>query len=480
MNRKTLAAVLALGTLAAAGGLWLSIRRQPAGALLADDTGAFKAEPCGPGILLRLQDPMIPLRALRWLGPLRGGLMAAQVLTQSDRQQVVFFRDGQPGGEVLVTKPAGIAEGFWRFATLKEVLALPGGDVALLYIASDAASAEPSVLIALDPAHGDVRWTHRGAFQRLALSEGKDPALFCFGGGAPIQRLPLAAAGAGEAGRAAPNAAAKTIALPPEIPAVEDLLPTGSGTFLVSHAQGLAAFKGGAWTHFPAPGDHGVPCLGWHSALVRAGRRLWWQAWPGRLIEVKADGSGQSDWAPEAPGDAPFAPDAQLLRLLGVDAAGALWFALAPPVLASAGQGPGATPAASPAASPGTTPATPAPASAPAAVPPAPQVAAAAPPGGTPPSAAEPAVPGAPEAGPAPSVDWQAYMAQGLNRIYRWNPARHALERFSWSQDWASLKPPPELSQPVTEQTVCPEAGALLIAGPRSAWWLPLAALPLR
>jgi hypothetical protein len=70
-------------------------------------------------------------------------------------------------------------------------------------------------------------------------------------------------------------------------------------------------------------------------------------------------------------------------------------------------------------------------------------------------------------------------MVQGLNRIYRWNPARHALERFAWAQDRSALRPPPELSQPVTEQTVRPEAGALVIAGPRSAWWLPLSALPL-
>ena len=466
MNKKVMVTVLALGAVLVAGGLWRSNRRQPAGTLLSDDTGAFKAEPCGPGSLIRLQDPMIPLRSLRWVGPLRDGLLAAQVLTQSDRQQVAFFREGKPEGEVLVAKPTGISEGFWRFAVLREVLALPGGDVALLYAAADAVSTEPSVLIALDPTHGDVRWTHRGAFQRMALAEGKEPVLFCFGGGSPIQRLPLAAAGAGEAGRSGPNAAAKVIALPPEIPLVEDLLPTGGGTCLVSHALGLAAFKGGTWTFFPAPEDHGVPCLGWHSALVQAGRKIWWQAWPGRLIAVKADGTGQSDWAPEAPGDATFAPDGQLLRLLGADPSGALWFALASPVLAPAGPTPSAVPdptAAAPAAAPQAAAALPSPT---------PQAAVPAPPAG-------PSASGTADGGPASSVAWSAYMVQGLNRIYRWNPARHALERFAWAQDWSALRPPPELSQPVTEQTVRPEAGALVIAGPRSAWWLPLSALPL-
>jgi len=76
-------------------------------------------------------------------------------------------------------------------------------------------------------------------------------------------------------------------------------------------------------------------------------------------------------------------------------------------------------------------------------------------------------------------MDWTAYATQGLSRVYRWNPTRRALERFSWPQDWPSLKPPAELSLPATEQTVRPEAGAILIAGPTSAWWLPLTALPL-
>ena len=286
MKKALLGSAVALALIG--GGLWLSMRRHPGGTILGDAPGAFQVEAAGGGLLIRLQ-AQVPLRALRWLGPFRGGLLAAQVLTQSDRQQVVFFRDGQPAGEVLVQKPFGVGEGFWRFAVLKDVAALPGGEAALLYAPGDEGGTDPAVVIAVDMAHGEVRWTHRGAFSRMVLTEGADPALLCYGGANPIQRLALSAARAGEAGRTGPNAAAKSLALPPEVPAVEDLLPTGGATFLVSHPKGLSAYRGSkGWTHVPAPADPGVPCAPWRSGLVRAGRAIWWQPWPGQLLAVHA------------------------------------------------------------------------------------------------------------------------------------------------------------------------------------------------
>lgn len=440
MKKILLASSVAL--LLIGGGLWLSTRRQPTGTMLADAPGAFRAEAAGAGTTLTLQDPQIPLRALRWLGPFRGGLLAAQVLTQSDRQQVAFFREGQPAGEILVVKPFGLSEGFWRFAVLKEVVELPGGEAALLYAPGDAGSAEPAVIVAADMAHGEVRWTHRGAFSRMVLTEGADPALLCYGGASPVQRLPLAAARGGEAGRTGPNAAAKSLELPPEVPAVEDLLPTGGATFLVAHPKGLSAYRGSkGWTHAAAPEDKGVPTSGWRSVLVRAGKTIWWQPWPGQLLSVRADGSDASAWELEEPeeGD-PLGPDRHLLRLAGADAEGALWFTLAKP--------------APPVATAPVPPAPPAPAD-PA---PAPTVAPA-------------------EAAAAP-MDWAAYQAKGLDRVYRWHPHRSRLEALAWSQVWAGLRPPLDLAQLGPDQVLHPESGALLIEGARGSWLLPLKALP--
>ena len=448
MRKALLVSTVALALIG--GGLWLSMRRQPSGTILADTPGAFRVEPAGAGLSIQLQDPQIPLRALRWLGPLRGGLLAAQVLTQSDRQQVVFFRDGQSIGEALVLKPFGISEGFWRFAALREVVELPGGEAALLYAPGETGSTEPAVVIAVDMAHGEARWTHRGAFARIVLADGSDPALLCFGGSSPIQRLALHAASGGEAGRTGPNAAAKNLELPPEVPVVEDLLPTGGATFLVSHPKGLSAYRGSkGWTHGPAPEDKGVPAAAWRSSLVRGGKAIWWQPWPGQVLSVHADGTGQAAWElEEADGSDPLAPDRQLLRLAGADADGTLWFSLARP----------------------------APPEAP--VPP-PQAAAPAP--------VAPALPAQPPIGPetpaspqAAPVDWAAYQAKGLDRIYRWHPHDQHLEQLIWSQTWLGLKPPPDLAPPGPDQVLHPESGALLIEGARGSWWLPLKALPFR
>ena len=437
MNKALLAIPVAL--IVVAGGLWLSIRRQPSGTPLPDIQGPFLVETSGPGHLIRLQDPQ-PLRALHWVQPLPGGLMAAQVLTQSDRQEVVFFREGQLASEVLVVKPFGIAEGFWRFAVLKEVADLPGGEAVLLYGPADPASGEPSVAIAVDVAHGDVRWTHRGPWSRMALAPGKDASLFFFGGPSPIQRLPLGAASGGEAGRAGPNAAAKAVELPAEIASVDDLLPTGGSGFLVSHAKGLSAYASATgWQHGPAPDAAEVPCQSWHGTLAQAGGKLWWQANPGQVHQVKADGTLLNDRQPTFPEGDGFSPDAHLLRLLGGNPKGELWFALATPANPASPPAPAAT--------------------------------------GDP---AQGMVPAASPETPAPVFDWLAYSAQGLDRIYRWDPRTERLERLSWAAAWAGLKAPAEVPQPGAAQALRPGSGALLLEAPRSAWWLPLQALPFQ
>jgi hypothetical protein len=432
--------IIAGGLVLLGGGLWLSLRHQPSGSLLDDAPSPFLVEAGEPGRLITYKDPQVPLRALRWVGPLGNGLLAAQVLTQSDRQQVTFFRDGQALPTLQVPKPAVMGEGAWRVAVLSDVAVLPGGDAALLYTAPDTATAD-GVVVAVALASAEVKWTHRGAFQRMALAEGTDPGLYLYGGKAPILRLSLAAAKAAGPGRVLPAGVVKVLELPAEIAAVEALLPTGGSNFLASHDKGLSAFLGSkGWVHYPAPEDRGVACAGWRSTLVLAGRKRWWQAVPGRLTQIFPDGAPAADWLPEGFAEEdPFAPDARLLRLLGAEAGGALWFALAAPVAA-----------------------------------PAPAV-----------SAAVPAPPveeaKGPEAATQPQgVDWAAYAAKGLDRIYRWDDAHKRLERCSWAEAQAALKVPAGVGQLGTGSILRPEAASLLVEGNRCAWWLPLGALPLR
>jgi len=433
MKRLLLAALLIalLG-----GGLAWTLRRQPSAAPLDDPGQGFTVETRGAGRLVSFQDPQTPLRALRWLPPLAGGVLAAQELGQNDRQRVALFRDGQSPATLLVLKPLGVSEGFWRFATLRDALQAPGGTLLLLYLAGDPASPEPPLLVALDPASQQVRWSFRGAGDRLALT-GAGEAIYLYGGKAPIQRLTLAPAGPAAPG--GPHPAPTSIDLPPGIQAVEGFLPTGSSSFLVSHPDGLSAYQpAGGWTHFPAPEERGVPCQDWRSTLAQAGKTIWWQAVPGRMLRVRPDGRPLTPWSEALPPEDACARDAQLLRLLGPDPAGALWFALAVP--------------------------------APAPVPP-PVPAAEGAPG---PDAAA-----APAPGPGEG-DWAGYAAaQGLDRIYRWDPTGRKLERVSLIKAWAALNPPLALPPPAPAQALAPAAGALLAEGNRSAWWLPLAALPL-
>jgi len=437
-------------------GLAWALRRQPGSADLLETAGdGFTSLPSGSGRLLKLQDALFPLRVLRWLPPMPGGFLAAQMLGQNDRQRVALFRDGTPTDTLLVVKPAGVAEAFWRFAELRDAAMAPGGLLILLYRAGDPASQELPLVLALDLASQQARWSFRGAGARLAMAEGQEPGVYLFGGANPVQRLSLAAAGPG-------RPAAREVVLPPGLSEVEDLLPTGAWSFLASHRDGLAAYRPGAgWTQQPSPADRGQACLDWRSSLTRAGKDIWWQAAPGHLTRVRPDGRPGPDWKAALPAADPFALDARLWRVLGADPKGGIWLALATPVVAQAAP----APAASAADSAGTVPASPAadPAS----------EAAAAPAAGAPPAAG-------PEA-PAPAdaqPDWASYLAQGLDRIYRWDPAGGTLERVSLQKAWAALNPPPTV-QPPQPSGLTPAAGAILAEGVRCAWWLPLDALPL-
>jgi len=349
-------------------------------------------------------DGRAALRAMRWLTPRQPGVLVAQAQTQSDRQMVTLLREGAAPLDLQVARPQGVGEGFWRLAKLEDARVQGDGSVLLLYLPG--AGAEPSLLLCAAPGEAEARWTFRGAFERMATS---GSVAFLYGTKTPVLRLPLAGAGK--------RPAAREIELPPEAPALDDLLATGAESFLAAAPGGLACWKAGqGWTFHPGPEDRGLPCAGWRGALAQAGRTCWWQAAPGKVAEVARDGSlVEEREIPTAPEGEDLARDARLLRLAGADPGGRLWFTLAAPAV---------------------------------------------------PAEAD------------PEGAWAAFAAKGLGRAYRWEPAKGRLERLEWTSVWTTLRPPQGVEPGAPR--LDPASNALLLEGTGAAWWLPLGSLPFQ
>lgn len=404
--------------------------RRPPGPPAEDAAGApFAVQALASGWTLQHLDDRIPLRALRWVPGQAPGLLVAQVATQNDGQQLHLFRDGRAEALWRLERPAGVEEGFFRFAELREALPLPDGG--LLALLAPGNGTAPAWLVALGPAGGPARWSLRVAGDRLAtVPAGKEPAVLVWGPAAPVSRVPLVP------GPQAPKP--ESIDLPTEAAAPAALLSLGGRGFLVAHARGLSVHApDGTWAHHPAPAPPPLPGPGAPSPrLARAGTRLWWQPRPGTLVALAPSGQPEPamdlDLGPEA------AKDGHLLRLLGSDPEGGLWFDLATPVLP-------ATP---------TVPATPV-------QPPEP--------GAEPPAPAE---------GPSPEdlEAWRQHAAQGLGRLYRRAPGV-AFRVHPWSEVWRALPDASGWPLPTDGSRLSPGAGLVLIGGERKVWWLRLGAL---
>jgi hypothetical protein len=412
VKRILIAAVVmaALGALLA----WMT-RREPSGSLLDGPETAFSIGAASPGWRVSFDTATTPLRSLHFLPPRQPGFLVAQAETQSDRQRVAVFKDGGLAAEFLVGRPQGAGDGFWRFARLADARVLPDATFLLLYRPGDPSSTEPSLLLATG-ADGVARWVHRGAFDRLALTPGGDPAALLYGAPGRIERLPL---------QSGPHPAPRVIEVPAELTTIEDLVATGPSTFLAAAPGTLWAYQDSkGWTSSPSPEAPSVPCESWHASLALAGRDVYWQPAPGRVVQVAQDGTlvagheitGMPDGDPQA-------RDLRLMRLLGADAAGRLWFDLAQPM---------AQPSAM---------------------------------ASTPPAGGDEAL-----------EDWGAYAGQGLDRVYRWTPGKATLERFAWSQAWKALAPPQGVA-PGTPR-LDPASGSFVLEGQGAGWWAPLASLP--
>ena len=426
-----LAAVLAVG------GLGWALR--PVRGMPADEPrgAAFSIQPLQSGWLIQHLDEQIPLRAFRWVPAQGEGALVAQLLTQNDEQQVHLFRSGRLEGSWKIERPQAVAESFFRFAELKDAIVLPDSSMLLLYVSGG--GPEESLLAWLDIRSGSLRWSLRLPGSRVAhAADRKDPAVFVWGTGGPVQRVALVH------GR---TPRAEIIELPADVAAPADLLPTGAWSFLLSHTKGLSTYAGNTgWSHHPQPEPSSpLSFPGTLSRLARGGPKTWWQPFPGTLYEVGPGAASIRAVTLELGAADNPSRDARLLRLLGSDGRGGLWFGLASPVIA--------TPA-------------------PPAEPPAdrPEEKVVAPPADPLPSASATPSPEELEA-------WRQHLARGLGRLYRRPAAGAAPRRDEWSALWKSWPGGPGLPANQEGTGLRPESGFILFEAERKTWWLPLSAL---
>jgi len=447
--KKLLILAICLVVLAASS-LWYLLRRGPSGGPPTETSVAFKIEPFGPGTLIHYTDGQTPLRALRWLAPQPGGLQPLQVLTQSDRQQLVVFQNGEVITKIVVPRPVGVREGFFNFAELRDVVVIAGDVAVLLYRSADTSSGDLPLVIAMDLASQTPRWVHRAPGERLALGgDSKNGSVFLFGAASPILRMPLTLQKGEKSGNTPFRALLKPMDMPEEIKTPADLLPTGPWSFLLAHASGLSSYsESKGWRHWPMPSGASLTFTDSRPRLAQA-KDYWWQPYPGRIIQIKADGTPMASF--DATSLAPVEPwsrDGGLLKLRGADPAGNLWFSLA-------------------------TPSTPSPVATPEVPPTEPKDA---------PESADKtwkAEGSAPSPEPTAQSDWSAYCSQGLERVYRWNPERHTLNGRSLPEAWGAIALPPGVNRPSGLQDFRPESGSILVDSGLTAWLLQLDTLPL-
>lgn len=431
--RRILLPALAILLLTFGLGAGFLLRRQPGGPSTQElEHPLFLVQPQGRGEDLIFQPSEVPIRSLRWSRPLPGRAVVAQVLTQSNRQQAVLFVDGRVKATLTLERPADVPASVFNFAELEDAAHLPERLLLLLYRPSP--STEVPLLVAWNLQTATVQWVYRGPGDRLAPSP-DGHCVFLFGPEAPVQILPLT----GQNGLLLARPDPIRVELPPNAPGFTDLLATGPDRFLAVDATGLYAWQAGVWTQIPAPTKSPLGFSAYGARLAATGDTLWWQPEPGQLIQVDVDGQRTTPVALSALVSGPQAQDGPLLRLLGADPRGGLWFTPAIPDF------------------------TPPP-----------------PPGPDVPAIPQPEPPPAPIASSTPSLreTWTPYLKAGLGRIYRWQPGDPAMATFAWSRVWNQLGPPQAIPCPESDGGLAPEAEGCLMGGQEHRWWLPLTALP--
>lgn len=442
--KKLLLPVLGAAALLAAGfGVWSLAQRHRADApdtlSASTDVPLFEPSASGAGTLLELKPRAdMPLRSVHFLRPLPDGYALAQVLTQSDRQMVALFHNGQLAQLLSIPRPAGVGEGFFRLAALADAALVPDDALLLLYRGN---GSEAPLVLAFDLKSQSLRWAQQAAGEHLSLPlEPRPRVVYLWGASSAVWRLPLELGKRESLGPKPQRPGLEPVALAQDVKAVSDFLPTGDDGFLIAHAGGLAAWQGAeGWSYQALPAPPPLSFPGFAGVLAQTGSTRWWQPWPGQLLQVKADGSPLR--AEELSGLVTAQDkgrDTQLLRLLGGDGSGALLFALTSPDLSA------------PAAPPATAPVS---------------------------SAAAPVSSAA--AAPDPGAErllWDDYVKQGLDRLYRWKPSDKAAEAVDLGARWPALHAPDGVSAPAPAD-FRPGSGAYLLGSEQHRWWLPLDAV---
>ena len=414
---------------AAITGLYSIARRArvPAPAVGLEGPPLFSASPSGAGALFTLHPSSDqPLRSVRFLPALEDGEVLAQVLTQTGDQLVAQFKEGQFKGTMRLPTPDGAPPAFFRFARLQDAAPLEDGSLLLLYTDGTGGGASPW-LVDVDAATQVIRWSMEASGAHIVLEPGNRSCLLWDG-------HTLARATWGKK----PSLIA--ITLPSGISVLDAVLSMPGGRTLLAHPGGLAIQSGGAWTLTPLPEPAELAFPGAPGALAPSGESVFWQPRPGQLSHIGADGSITSLDLSKLSLPPGHERDAAMLRLVGSDAHGRLWFVLATPDFSVA---PHPSPSEQPSAA---------------------LQATAAMAGGTglPPTD--------PTFDPAP---WMDYMKGGLDRAYAWDPATSSPRLVDWKAKWAALAAPSDFTLPLP-RNVQPRGDALLLDLDTRAWWLPL------
>ncbi|MFZ1615258.1 MAG: hypothetical protein WAT51_13855 [Holophaga sp.] len=446
--KKKILIPLFLFLIPAALGMWLLVRRGPVAGAPEDTPASFRVETFGGGLLYRHSDAQTPLRALRWLPPQADGIQALQVVTQNDRQRLVVFKEGKQITDLLIPRPAGVREGFFNFAELPEAIVLP--DVAvLLYRSANPSAGELPLVVAHDLPSGMLRWVHRAAGEHLALAAATaDPAVYLWGPTSPVLRLPLGLQKGERVGSTPFRATVAALDMPEEIKTVSAFASTGPGSFLLAHSAGLASLTNGKeWKHWPMPIQTQLHFSDNRSALA-VSKGFWWQPFPGKLLQVKADGTPiGTEVNLQDPPD-PWTKDRLLLKLRGTDPQGNLWFSLALPTMTSA-----------------------------VATPPSPSPVEASAEKSDPAPTTEPTSISEASRPLADTEEWSTYLALGLERAYRWHPERRLLQPINLTGLWNKMAFPMGVNRPSALPDFQPASGSVLVESGSSAWSLPLETL---
>lgn len=429
--KRALPWILALTIVGAAAiGLYALAKRQRGQAPTTGPatSALFTASPAGSGALFQLHAAADqPLRSVHFLPALNDGEVLAQVLTQTGDQLIGQFNDGIFEGTLRLQVPENAPQAFFRFANLEDATVLPDRTLLLLYTDGTGGGGAPW-LIAIGP-DGATRWSVKGTGTHIALEPGGKSCLLW--DAADLGRVTWAA-----------TASFKGLPLPDGVSVLDAVLPLPGGRMMLTHPGGLAVLSGGAWTLTPLPDPNDLSFPGSLGVLAPAGDAVYWQPRPGQLAKVAEDGTVSPINLSQLAAPADRARDLALLRLVGADARGRLWFRLATPDLTVAPHAVVAdAPSPSLAATAALTGSSPAP---------------------------------APET-PAPfdPAPWMDYLKGGLDRVYAWDPKLNTLTLIDWKARWAALGAPADFTLPLP-RSLQPQGGALLLDLDTRAWWLPL------